>query len=188
MQSYADSGMAAKVIVTPCGPLSGASGTPRIGGQGRRTTLGARRTARSRVRAGMERAAHSRVARAGLALAACLALALGGCQATTAVTSSRTSARTPVARATGIHAIRHVVVVMQENRSFDSYFGTFPGADGIPSTRRPFTVCVPDPRRGACDAPYHDPRHVNGGGPHDATPARRDIDGGTMDGFVRTAE
>ena len=32
----------------------------------------------------------------------------------------------------GIHTIRHVVVIMQENRSFDSYFGTFPGADGIP--------------------------------------------------------
>ena len=25
----------------------------------------------------------------------------------------------------GIHRIRHVVVIMQENRSFDSYFGTF---------------------------------------------------------------
>ena len=32
----------------------------------------------------------------------------------------------------GIHKIRHVIVVMQENRSFDSYFGTYPGADGIP--------------------------------------------------------
>ena len=28
--------------------------------------------------------------------------------------------------------IQHVVVIMQENRSFDTYFGTFPGADGIP--------------------------------------------------------
>jgi phospholipase C len=26
----------------------------------------------------------------------------------------------------GIHRIRHVVVIQQENRSFDSYFGTFP--------------------------------------------------------------
>ena len=26
----------------------------------------------------------------------------------------------------GIHKIRHVVVIMQENRSFDSYFGTYP--------------------------------------------------------------
>src|SRR5438270_800995 len=27
----------------------------------------------------------------------------------------------------GIHKIRHVVIIMQENRSFDSYFGTYPG-------------------------------------------------------------
>jgi phospholipase C len=26
----------------------------------------------------------------------------------------------------GIHRIKHVVVIMQENRSFDSYFGTYP--------------------------------------------------------------
>jgi len=41
---------------------------------------------------------------------------------------------TPEARAgsVGIHAIRRVVIIMQENRSFDSYFGTYPGADGIP--------------------------------------------------------
>lgn len=29
-------------------------------------------------------------------------------------------------------AIRHVVIIMHGNRSFDSYFGTFPEADGIP--------------------------------------------------------
>ena len=28
---------------------------------------------------------------------------------------------------TGIHKIKHVIIIMQENRSFDSYFGTFPG-------------------------------------------------------------
>jgi len=33
---------------------------------------------------------------------------------------------------TGIHKIEHVVILMQENRSFDSYFGTFRGVDGIP--------------------------------------------------------
>ena len=27
----------------------------------------------------------------------------------------------------GIHKIKHVIIVMQENRSFDSYFGTYPG-------------------------------------------------------------
>jgi len=46
---------------------------------------------------------------------------------------------------TGIHKIRHIVVIMQENRSFDSYFGTYPGADGIPKN-----VCVPNPMRGGC--------------------------------------
>ena len=40
----------------------------------------------------------------------------------------------PHARGRGIHKIKHVVIVMQENRSFDSYFGTYPGADGIPRT------------------------------------------------------
>ena len=35
---------------------------------------------------------------------------------------------------------------MQENRSFDSFFGTYPGADGIPARNGQFTVCVPDPR------------------------------------------
>ncbi len=32
----------------------------------------------------------------------------------------------------GIHKIQHVVVIMQENRSFDHYFGLYPGADGMP--------------------------------------------------------
>ena len=45
----------------------------------------------------------------------------------------------------GIHKIKHVIIVMQENRSFDSYFGTFPGADGIPMQNGVPTVCVPDP-------------------------------------------
>jgi len=26
----------------------------------------------------------------------------------------------------GIHKIKHVIIIMQENRSFDSYFGTYP--------------------------------------------------------------
>lgn len=29
--------------------------------------------------------------------------------------------------------IRHVIVIMQEDRSFDHYFGTYPGANGIPN-------------------------------------------------------
>jgi hypothetical protein len=54
----------------------------------------------------------------------------------------------------GIHKIKHVIVIMQENRSFDSYFGTFPGADGIPMEHGVPTVCVPDPTKGDCVRPY----------------------------------
>jgi phospholipase C len=82
-----------------------------------------------------------------------------------------------------LHKIKHVVIIMQENRSFDSYFGTFPGADGIPPG-----VCVPDPSTGSCDAPYHDSADENDGGPHGAPAASADVDGGKMDGFVGQAE
>src|SRR5712692_5252255 len=85
--------------------------------------------------------------------------------------------------APGIHKIRHVVVIMQENRSFDSYFGTFPGARGIPPG-----VCVPDPASGGCVGPFHDRRDMNAGGPHGAPSAIADIDGGKMDGFVAQQE
>ncbi len=91
-------------------------------------------------------------------------------------------------RAVGIHKIRHVVIIMQENRSFDSYFGTFPGADGIPARGGVATVCSPDPRTGRCQRPYHDPADVNGGGPHNLKSAVGDIDRGKMDGFVAQAE
>ena len=87
-----------------------------------------------------------------------------------------------------IHAIQHVVVIMQENRSFDSYFGTFPGAAGIPMRDGVPTVCVPDPQRGGCVSPYHDPNPTNIGGPHRLADAMADVDGGRMDGFQRQAE
>ncbi len=90
--------------------------------------------------------------------------------------------------AAGIHKIRHVVVIMQENRSFDSYFGTYPGADGIPMQNGVPAVCVPNPRTGQCVRPYHDPNDKNGGGPHGHVDAVADIDGGKMDGFIAQAE
>jgi phospholipase C len=97
--------------------------------------------------------------------------------------SSSSVVQIKVAPATGIHKIRHVVIIMQENRSFDSYFGTFPGADGIPPG-----VCVPDPANGGCVAPFHDPSDLNYGGPHGVGNAIADIDSGRMDGFVAQAE
>ena len=78
---------------------------------------------------------------------------------------------------------------MQENRSFDNYFGTYPGADGLPRTEEgEFAVCVPNPRTAGCDEPYHDPELVNTGGRHAPIDAIVHINGGRMDGFVAVAE
>src|SRR5215469_17726833 len=85
--------------------------------------------------------------------------------------------------AAGIQNIQHVIVIMQENRSFDEYFGQFPGADGPPAS-----YCVTDPVTGVCVKPVHDPADVNNGGPHGASAAVADIDGGKMDGFIKQAE
>jgi phospholipase C len=87
-----------------------------------------------------------------------------------------------------IHKIKHVVVIMQENRSFDSYFGTYPGADGYPTVDGRFSVCVPNPATGGCDYPYHDPALVNMGAKHNGPAATADIAGGTMTGFIAEAQ
>lgn len=84
----------------------------------------------------------------------------------------------------GIRKIKHVIMIMQENRSFDSYFGTYPGADGIPMSGGVPTVCSPDPTTGTCQAPFVDHADVNGGGTHGAVASTADINGGAMDGFV----
>jgi phospholipase C len=86
--------------------------------------------------------------------------------------------------ATGIHKIKHVVIIMQENRSFDSYFGTYPGADGIPMKHGVPAVCAPDPRTHRCVKPFRDEQDRNYGGPHGAPNAAADVDGGQLDGFI----
>ncbi len=93
------------------------------------------------------------------------------------------TAGTASAAPEGIQKIQHVVTIMQENRSYDSYFGTYPGANGIPAG-----VCVPDPKFGGCVAPYHISKDRNVGGPHGHFSALNDINGGSMDGFVAQAE
>src|SRR4030095_14739145 len=71
-----------------------------------------------------------------------------------------------------------------ENRSFDSYFGTFPGADGIPMDRGEPLVCAPGPKaRGLLEA-YPNPNDRNRGGPHNHLNAVHDINHRLMDGFV----
>jgi phospholipase C len=79
--------------------------------------------------------------------------------------------------------IEHFVVLMQENHSFDNYFGTFPGADGIPRG-----TCMPvgsSSSERPCVRPFHAER---GGGPdlpHDVRVHRAQLARGAMDGFIR---
>jgi phospholipase C len=101
---------------------------------------------------------------------------------TSAPSPSATSA--PPALALARSKIKHIIVIMQENRSFDQYFGTYPGANGIPMQNGMPTVCAPDPQTGLCIKPYHDSSDINAGGPHSSTSAILDIDKGKMDGFV----
>ena len=79
--------------------------------------------------------------------------------------------------------IRHFISLMQENHTFDNYFGTYPGADGIPSG-----TCMPI---GAGARPCFRPFHLG-----DNSIAQRDLDhssatyrlqynGGQLDGFIR---
>ena len=94
----------------------------------------------------------------------------------------------PVSGPSGIHKIAHVVIVLQENRSFDSYFGTYPGADGLPMAAGEPAVCSPDPKTNQCVKPYADHSDVNQGGPHNQANSVADVAGGKMDGFQAQAE
>jgi len=88
---------------------------------------------------------------------------------------------------TGFDNIEHLVFIVQENRSFDHYFGTFPGAEGIPMENGRPTVCIPDEILGRCVRPYHDRTLIQEGGPHSQPNSIIAVNGGAMDGFVATA-
>jgi hypothetical protein len=92
--------------------------------------------------------------------------------------SGRATAAGPVVAHT---PIKHVVTLMQENHSFDNYFGTYPGAAGIPNG-----VCVPVDLAAAqpCVKPF-----LVGSQPlesldHDRGAFETALNGGAMNGFV----
>ncbi len=118
-----------------------------------------------------------------LAAAATMAVAATMAASMTGRAQQISPASPSAAAAAGIHKIKHIIVIMQENRSFDAYFGTYPGADGIPAG-----VCLPDPRLGHCVRPYPDHLDQNKNEPHGAFAFVRDVNGRKMNGFVAEAE
>lgn len=85
--------------------------------------------------------------------------------------------------------IKHVFVIYQENRSFDSYFGTFPGAENLSSTlARTQGFRQYDP----LDNQWVTPFRISVADTADADHSRLSLitksDGGRMDLFVSTEE
>jgi phospholipase C len=99
----------------------------------------------------------------------CAALMTSPAGAVSAVTSTKTP-------------IKHFVTLLQENHSFDNYFGTFPGANGIPPT-----ACMPNDRRGlpsGCVKPFPIAGRASENLPDSNAVFKAQYARGAMDGFV----
>ncbi len=80
--------------------------------------------------------------------------------------------------------IRHFVTLLQENHTYDNYFGTYPRGDGLPAgTCEPVDLRHPG---GRCIRPFHigDNAIVPGDLDHSSSTARLQWDKGRLDGFV----
>ena len=91
-----------------------------------------------------------------------------------------------------LSAIEHVVILIQENRSFDHYFGSYRGVRGFSDQsaafRQPDSANTTDPPIGTL-LPFHlDTTTMNAACTHDIThdwvPQHQSWDNGAMDGFV----
>ena len=70
--------------------------------------------------------------------------------------------------------IQHIVILVKENRSFDNYFGTFPGADGSRTGQTSDGQTIP-----LLHTPDHTLTDIN----HAGDAARVAVNGGRMNGF-----
>lgn len=78
--------------------------------------------------------------------------------------------------------IEHFMVVMQENHSFDNYFGTYPGANGIPEgTKMPVN---PNDMSAGSVEPWHIGNATVTDLSHSSATFRDQFNDGKMDGFV----
>ena len=91
------------------------------------------------------------------------------------------SGSTPPVLVAGTTPIRRVIVLMKENHAFDNYFGTFPGADGIPKN-----VTLPDGSGGTV-APHWLDATSTPDLPHERPDMLEAYDGGRNDLFAAVA-
>ena len=82
--------------------------------------------------------------------------------------------------------IEHFVVLMQENHSFDNYFGTYPGADGHPKDAcQPVSGARP---KGRCVEPFRIGSRAITDLSHNVDTFKAQYNGGRMNGFVSAFE
>lgn len=110
------------------------------------------------------------------------ALLLGPVSAAASASADPGPGGGPAAAHRAATPVQHFIYVMQGPRTFDNYFGTYPGADGVPPG-----ACQPR----AFDGPASDcvrPYALHAKAPAPLSPSRsiiaRQINGGRMDGFV----
>lgn len=79
--------------------------------------------------------------------------------------------------------IKHIIIIVEENHTFDNYFGTYPGANGLNGYS-----AQPDPATGATVRPFHLPGvTLTQDLCHTWECAHKAYDNGKMDGFVAAA-
>jgi phospholipase C len=83
--------------------------------------------------------------------------------------------------------IDHVVILMQENRSFDHYFGTLSGVRGF-ADKHGHKAFFQKTLKGKTIHPFHLPKACLPDISHDWGPQHHSWDAGKMDGFVRSRE
>ena len=102
-----------------------------------------------------------------------LCAGLAGCGQQSSVAGTTASSHAPLVPATATTPITHIIVIMQENRSFDHLFQGFPGADTSTTGMNLTTEVTLKP---IAMANTHDPGHGH-------TDWWRDWDNGKMDGW-----
>jgi phospholipase C len=112
------------------------------------------------------------------------AAALGTALLTTGVEDLLARAAEASPKTGALKDIEHVVIFMQENRSFDHYFGTLSGVRGFDDRRNRRAFTHQQPVDGQTTKPWHLPTGCLPDITHDWGPQHRSWNGGKMDGFV----
>ncbi len=110
----------------------------------------------------------------GIGLLAAASATCGNAADEPVAVSSRSDEITTAGGANHDLPVKHVIVILKENHTFDNYFGTFPGAEGSSACRTTKQV-IP-----GSHAPNVTPRDL----PHGHADALADWNGGAMDGWL----